>query len=224
MSNGEDNQREETEIVEEISIREIFNCIKSIREPVLGIETQLWENPAAFVDFLVEEIQYSKRLPMTWGFFSNDKSECAVTAQSLIDLIAAIAEKQDEEESLSTISWDTFLVVASDQDCFSMCFPSQVVITNLELIKDHRLKLLTEQAEQDLAAMATRCSNKKERDIRSMLKPYSHRDNSGWKRKYSTGSDDFETKSKKKGATADGRDPSSQYTSTSARIMNTCKY
>ena len=211
MSSTEDN-----EYPEFVNIHDILNCISQLEGVVSSIPRLLWKRPQDFYTFLTVELQNQLNPPSSSNQTSIDLTsdpspllqlhpifqngtDKYLPIHSIMKEVFEKAWKHDTpwttlEELISAVSWTEFLNQSSAVELCSTSFQLDQMLTSLELLKTTRLKEIQTTMNKEL------------------------------KRKQSTGLQNFVKKSKTEAAIEASRDPSSSLTSTSARIMNTCKY
>jgi hypothetical protein len=191
-------ESDEVEFVEtqDVPIKEIFNCIGQVEGVINDIPRLLWRLPRDFYNFLIKEI-VEKNDAKVHPLFNQGSGSTLPLHQLMLKAFEALwphdTPPTTSEELISSISWEAFISHLSAQDLYSMCFPLAPIIESLEHLKVIRIEQCQKTMNQEL------------------------------KRKQSTGLTDFVKKSKTVKATEDSRDPSLSLTSTSSRIMNTCK-
>lgn len=182
--------------IEEVSIREIFNCIGQVEALISGHSRLLWKLPRDFYKFLIKDVVPNLTLEIH-PLFQNGTAQTLALHQLMMkgfeEIFPHDSQPTTSEELITNVSWKEYGEQNSALELFSMCFPLDSVIESLELLKEMRMKQVQETMNQEL------------------------------KRKQSTGLTDFVAKSKMSKATEDSRDPSSSYTSTSSRALHTCK-
>ena len=140
---------------EDTTVREIFSCIAQIEEKVDGFDRLLWPTPLSFYDFLKKDVP-KENLENLWEFFRPNAVEIAMPALLLMDQVFDLQfplqhSQLDNQEVLhSKSSWNTFVELTLGLDLFSMCYPLELVLTNLELLKDCRLKIIQMKRDQKL--------------------------------------------------------------------------
>ena len=130
---------------EETTVREIFKCIARVEAEIDGIDYTLWKAPQNFYDFLVNLNASSEKPKDLWSLWTNLQTDGNLTAIQLMSQIFETPWPHDTQPMLeadlnSRTSWSTFEELASANECFSMSYPLELVITSLELLKEIRIK------------------------------------------------------------------------------------
>lgn len=140
----------EEEVVANPPVREIFSCISQVEGVVPNksgepsVSVLLWPTPQVFYDFLTKEVPLDT--PETlWRFFRVNPEGIAQPAVYLMDEVFKLPYHMDSqpmilEELTSKNSWAIFQELSSGLEYFSMCYPLDLVIESLELLKALRIK------------------------------------------------------------------------------------
>lgn len=148
----------EEEVAPNPPVREIFNCISQLegvipsdKEGVQAPSQLLWPTPQVFYDFLTKEV--STEVPENlWRFFRVNAEGIAQPAVYLMEQVFEMPYNPDSqpttsEELSSKSSWRTFLALSLELEYFSMCYPLDLVIDSLELLKEIRIKNVLKKRE-----------------------------------------------------------------------------
>lgn len=209
---------EEDDYPTDVNIHEILNCISQLEATIASHPRLLWRLPRDFYNFLIVDLQQmiahaatsSETIDLTkekspkvnlqqlHHIFQNG-NERYLPLHSVMKSIFEKAWKHDtpwttSEELISSLSWKAYLEQSSELELCLTSFPLDQILTSLETLKEIRISEIQKIMNKEL------------------------------KRKQNSGLDNFVKKSKIDQATEDSRDPSLSLTSTSSRIMNTCKY
>lgn len=148
----------EEELTPNPPVREIFNCISQLegiipsdKEGVSAPSQILWPTPQIFYDFLTKEVA-NETPENLWRFFQVNPEGIAQPAVYLMDQIFEMpynpnSQPMNSEELSSRSSWRTFLEQSLELEYFSMCYPLDLVIDNLELLKEIRIKNVLKKRE-----------------------------------------------------------------------------
>lgn len=148
----------EEEIVPNPPVREIFNCIAQLegvipsdKEGETAPSQLLWPTPQVFYDFLTKELSIDPPENL-WRFFRINPEGIAQPAVYLMEQVFQLPYNPDSqpmtlEELSSKTSWRTFVELSLDLEFFSMCYPLDLVIDSLELLKEIRIKNVLKRRE-----------------------------------------------------------------------------
>lgn len=148
----------EEEVTPNPSVREIFNCVSQLegvippfRDGVEAVSQVLWPSPQIFYDFLTKEV--ATEVPENlWRFFRVNPEGIAQPAVYLMEQVFEMTYNPDSqpmisEELSSKSSWHTFQELSLEVEFFSMCYPLDLVIGSLELLKEIRIKNVQKKRE-----------------------------------------------------------------------------
>ena len=208
---------------ERVNIHEILNAVSQLEALIEGHPRLLWQRPRDFYNFLTSEVKHlqdvvnNKQEDPEMTLYTEEERE---NSQKILDQLAPLFLEGDgvrlslhsvmqmifqnlwtgdgqwttSDQLISSVSWTKYIEQSSDLELCLTLYTLDPILTSLEVLKEIRIKQIQKTINKEL------------------------------KRKASSGLDTFVKKSKTGLETEASRDPSSSLTSTSSRIMNTCKY